>query len=29
MLDVCCDLGLPKGPLEDSCLKAIARWQVG
>lgn len=28
LLDICCDLGLPTGPLEDSCLKAIARWQV-
>lgn len=30
MLDVCCLWGLQHaGPLVDSCLKAVARWQVG
>jgi hypothetical protein len=28
LLEVYCSWDLPFGPLEDSCLKAVARWQV-
>jgi hypothetical protein len=28
MLDVAVACGLPLGPLLDSCLRAVARWQV-